>query len=297
MLVENQREIEYMYSKKYIRKYISDEISNDAELQTKMDLCIDLINDWAKQSYYQSKNDRIAQFMASKNIKEVVLDLFILVIPINKPTLFTSVVGEFTARLGISDKVAGATTAAEILAVTCNSDVFDIYKDNKYDSLQIVSNYELDQKVLTFIEQTKYLPPMICPPRIVKSNIDSGYLTHKDSMILGKGNLHSENICLDSINTFNQVALSLNVELLTKLSEKPSKPLTDPAKKEQWLNFVNDSYATYKMLIQMGNQFWLTHKVDKRGRTYAQGYHVTTQGNSFRKAVIEFHEKEIIEGI
>jgi len=36
----------------------------------------------------------------------------------------------------------------------------------------------------------------------------------------------------------------------------------------------------------------LTHKYDKRGRCYSQGYHVNPQGNDWNKAVIEFAEKE-----
>jgi DNA-directed RNA polymerase len=41
-----------------------------------------------------------------------------------------------------------------------------------------------------------------------------------------------------------------------------------------------------------GNRFWLTHKYDKRGRTYCQGYHVSYQGNDYNKACIEFADGE-----
>jgi DNA-directed RNA polymerase len=43
--------------------------------------------------------------------------------------------------------------------------------------------------------------------------------------------------------------------------------------------------------------FHLTHKVDKRGRIYSQGYHVNTQGAAFKKAMIELAKEELIEGV
>jgi len=45
-------------------------------------------------------------------------------------------------------------------------------------------------------------------------------------------------------------------------------------------------------LMAQGDRFWLTHKYDKRGRTYAQGYHVNPQGNDWNKACVEFANKE-----
>jgi DNA-directed RNA polymerase len=46
--------------------------------------------------------------------------------------------------------------------------------------------------------------------------------------------------------------------------------------------------------MMLGNEFYLTHRYDKRGRCYAQGYHVNPQGNDWNKAVIELAEKEVV---
>jgi DNA-directed RNA polymerase len=43
------------------------------------------------------------------------------------------------------------------------------------------------------------------------------------------------------------------------------------------------------------NEFYLTHKYDKRGRIYCQGYHVNYQGTPWNKAVIQFANEEIVE--
>ena len=49
-------------------------------------------------------------------------------------------------------------------------------------------------------------------------------------------------------------------------------------------------------MVQCGNKFYLNHKVDKRGRIYCSGYHITTQGTAFKKASIELAHEEIVTG-
>ena len=286
-----------MYSKKYIRKYLKDALLNSAELQAKVVDAVSLINDYASQSYYDSKNTRIADFMLNRDLAKTVEDIVLVTLRKQKPELYTSVVGEVASVIGMTDKGDGAKVAAELLAILVELDMYDLFRNTDRGSIYLVSAFELDEKIAKFIEQTMYLPPMICPPREIRTNHDSGYLTKRESMILGKGNFHTGNICLDSINKFNQVPLSLNVRLLKTFSEEPKREFTDPVKKEQWQTFVAKSYEVYRDLIQHGNEFWLTHRVDKRGRTYAQGYHCSTQGNSFRKAIVELSDKELITGV
>ena len=45
-------------------------------------------------------------------------------------------------------------------------------------------------------------------------------------------------------------------------------------------------------LMAQGNRFHLTYKYDKRGRTYAQGYHVNPQGSDWNKACVVFADAE-----
>jgi hypothetical protein len=293
-LINHQRIVEQTYSKRNINATVMEDILGDAELVQKIDNAVILVEDWMNQSYYQSKQDRLDE-LDRRDIRSIVEQIVVVTIQVIKPQLFTSVVGLVTCALGMTSKIDGTKTAAELLAIISDTDLFDIYKpDNKFDSLYLASNYQLDEVTQAFCQRTKYLPPMVVEPNVVSSNFDNAYLTEASAMILGEGTYHEDDICLDSINKFNQVALSLNEELLTSLSERPKRTFTDPEKKEQWVRFVKDSYDTYRDLIQVGNKMWLTHKIDKRGRTYAQGYHVSTQGNEFRKAIIEFHNKEII---
>ena len=51
------------------------------------------------------------------------------------------------------------------------------------------------------------------------------------------------------------------------------------------------------LMLNQGNRFYETHKVDKRGRLYSIGYHLNTQGSAFQKAMIELADEEIVEGV
>ena len=77
----------------------------------------------------------------------------------------------------------------------------------------------------------------------------------------------------------------------------PKKPLDTVEKLHQWGVFKADSYNRYLLIAGQGNRFWLTNKVDTRGRLYAQGYHISTQGSAFKKAMIEFADEEIVTGV
>ncbi|WP_370242883.1 hypothetical protein [Marisediminitalea sp.] len=293
-LNEYQKSIEAKHSKRHIKSVVLDSLMQCEAIRAKMSEATELVENWLQGDYYDSKNQRLAE-LANRDIDRIVQDIIVITSQVSEEELFTSVVGKVTSALNMSNKIDGTKTAAELLAVISDVELYDIFKDDKYDPLKLISNIELDSHVLEFIDQTQFLPPMVVPPKNVRKNYDFSYLTQKSSMITGKGICHDGDICLDSINKFNQVPLSLNVELLTTLSEQPKKEYTDQKVRNQWHTFVTDSYRVYKDLIQVGNEFWLTHKYDSRGRTYAQGYHVTTQGNKFRKAIVELAEQEVIE--
>ena len=138
---------------------------------------------------------------------------------------------------------------------------------------------------------------MVCEPNELTNNYSSGYLTHNDSLILGKGNHHEGDICLDVLNKQNQTALRLDTDFLSKVEEEPTFTLDTGEKIDMWHQFKVQSYQFYTLIAKQRNHFYLTHKVDKRGRIYAQGYHISSQGSSFKKASIELAKQELVEGI
>ena len=294
--ITRQISIEEQYSRKHIDSMIKAEIHADPIMMDKLNAGTLLVQQYMMQTYYDSKNRRIAQ-LVSLDIPNLVLDIFVGVAYCTKPELFTSITAMMAGRLKFSDKADAIKTVAEIMAVLCQTDAFDILKTDRMASLAIVSRIPLSATLIHYIDQSQYLPPMVCAPLEVTSNYTSGYLTHNDSLVLGKGNHHNGDLCLDVINLLNQIPLSLDTSLLSKLEEDPTFDLDTPEKRQHWDAFKRQSYEFYLMLAQYGNRFYLTHKVDKRGRIYAQGYHINTQGTAFKKAMVELAETEVITGV
>jgi hypothetical protein len=292
----NQQMNEERYNRKHIDGYIRTAIQENPDTQAKIQMGVELLDQYINGQYYASKMKRVAQ-LQGMNLETLVTDIFVGIAYHLKEELFTSVTAQMAGRLRFNDKAEAITTVAEIVAVLCRTDAFDILKASKSSSLVVVSRLRLTDQLVDFIQQSQYLPPMVCPPLELQGNFDSGYLTHKDSLILGNGNHHDGDICLDTLNIMNSVALSLDLEYLSKVEETPTFALDTQDKVDMWKGFKKQSYRFYSLIAQQGNVFWLTHKVDKRGRAYAQGYHISTQGTAFKKASIELAKQEYVTGV
>lgn len=168
---------------------------------------------------------------------------------------------------------------------------------------QFVIRYDIDEHAMSLIRQYQYMPPMIVPPLTVKDNRGSGYITIRTDSLILKNNHHDGDICLDSINKFNNIPLSININVVKSIRNqwknidkpKAGESLEDYGKRvKAFERYEKDSFFTIALMEQYGNRFWLTHKVDKRGRTYSQGYHINPQGNCWNKACVEFADKELV---
>ena len=138
---------------------------------------------------------------------------------------------------------------------------------------------------------------MVCEPLNLENNYSSGYLSHTDSLILGNGNHHDGDICLDVLNLVNKVPMRLDIDFLKTVTEEPTFELDTAEKVHQWAQFKKQSTELYVLMAEQGNEFYFTNKVDKRGRIYAQGYHITTQGTAFKKASLELAKEELVGGV
>ena len=317
--IDRQEAIEKQYNRKHIDHKIREELALNEFTQRKIAEGVSLLQEWLDGEYYESKMRRLAQ-VKQLDLEELVTELLVGVAYFQEEELYTSGTAQLSSRLGWDDKTASILTVAEILAVLCMTDAFDITKAHAMASLGLVSKMPLSDALKHFINNSRYLPPMVCPPIELRHNRDSGYLTHKDSLILGSGNHHDGDICLDVLNLLNQVPLKLDTKFLSSLEEDPNTEFTvewameKAMKKGQTISkatsmervreaidnfwkFKAQSYDFYLLMVNHDNRFHLTHKVDKRGRAYAQGYHITTQGTSFKKAMVELYEEEIVEGV
>lgn len=294
--IMQQEAIESRYNRKLIDGYIADAVNNIPEIQTMISKGVGFIKEWMDGDYHASKKARIAQ-LAILDLHKLVTDMVIGLAYVIRPELFTSVTAQLAGRLGFDDKRDAILTVAELLTILACADVCDISKEDKMASLMVVSRLPLPSEILHFIDESEYLPPMVCKPLELRSNYDSGYLGHRDSLILGNGNHHNGDICLDVLNTINSVALTLNTDFLLNVEEEPTFEIETTEQSKMWERFKAQSERFYLVMHNAGNKFYLTHKVDKRGRVYAQGYHISTQGSAYKKAMVDLYKQEVVIGV
>lgn len=298
MLPEDvQKANEYRFARHHIDGYVRKYITECEVFQEPLEKGVELLTDWANQEFsYESKRVRVAA-LKSMDLKEIVLEVVVASVYCRTRELYSSFCAKMAGILGFDDKLESVKTVAEIAAVVTDSGFYDINKNTKFDSLHIISNVQLPPKLEEYIKNATYLPPLVCKPKALTHNRDTPYLTIEDgSRILNKGH-HSDDICLDVINIKNAVPLSLDTEFLCLVEEEPNSELDTPEKLKNWMDMKVQSYEFYELMVKQGNKFYLDHKADKRGRLYACGYHISTQGAPIKKAMVELYNKEVITDI
>lgn len=294
--VVRQEMIELRYNRKHIDKKIKDVIVNTPEYADMVEHGVELLEDWLKQDFYESKNARLEE-VREMDLKEVVTEVLIGLSYFTKEQLYVNAASQISFRLGFNDRVVAVKTTAEIIAVLYGTYAFDLIKESRLASIKIKSLITLPDSLIEFMERSSYLPPMVCEPLEITHNYSSGYLTHNDSVITGSGNHHDGNVCLDVINKVNKVAMTLNVEFLKLIEEENNSELVTQDQVDNWEIFVQQSKEFEIMMIQNGNRIYFNHKVDTRGRIYCQGYHINYQGTAFKKACLDFADQEEVTGV
>ena len=291
--------IEEKYSRTNIREKVLKDIG--VGLAVPIIKCVELLTDYIHKSlgddYYMSKKARVHHLLTCDiGVHGIITELCILILPMQAPNPIQGVVGQLGALLDYDDVFDGIKTASEIVALCAMSDLFDVIpaRNSETGSIMVKSNYRLEDSTLNYISRTKYLPPMICPPKTITSNSTCGYLTLNESVILGKGNHHNEKQALDVLNLLNQTELAIDTYMV-QFIEESKKPLDTAEKLISHTRMANESTEVYQDLIDQGNKFWLTWKFDKRGRINSQGYHVNIQSTSYKKSVINLHKKVLIQ--
>jgi len=191
---------------------------------------------------------------------------------------------------------------------------FQACADMLYTSIEhsLIDYSELGQQAILIHEISKetqrelviyqYPLPMLTDPAIVTNNRENGYYSVKNSIILKSNNHHDEDVCLDHINRANSIKLTINIETMRMVKNK-WKDLDHKKSDESFEDykqrvaafekFDTDARDVIDHLLIHGNRFNLTTKVDKRGRSYCQGYHISYQGNEWSRAIIEFSHQEV----
>jgi hypothetical protein len=191
------------------------------------------------------------------------------------------------------------TTTDELLRA-CEADLIDWNPTTR----QFILKFDISEDIQKDLDCYQYPLPMVVPPQVLKTNEDTGYYTSKNSVIL-KDNHHEYDVCLDHLNRMNQTKLKLNMKVALTIKNQwrnLDKPKPDEERSEYLKRvkaFEKYDRTTHDVLDHLGlsneGECYLTHKYDKRGRTYCQGYHVNYQGATWNKAVVEFANQEVVE--
>ena len=311
-----QEYIEQSHTKKASREYVLELMRADPSCLNMIGDGIELIEAWAAEpATYKSKQER-KDTVNLLNLKDIVEKLFTDVLLIRSSATLASMASRLGQTLGFADNRQGITLAAEILAVLMPVGLYVIQPLRKNGQWHVIPTIELSPEERMIAERGMYVPPSIEKPRTVRSNRDSGYKYLKGtSLILGGPHHHHEgNICLDVINTQNKIPLSLDFEFIDNVTEERKTPIQEIAKnmreegktaheiklaieQEQlnWQMHQLQSNYLYDLMDATGNQFYITNKVDKRGRLYAQGHHINPMGSSYKKSAVNLARTEKIE--
>ena len=163
-----------------------------------------------------------------------------------------------------------------------------------------VVKFTISADVQEELDRFQFPLPMVTLPALVKTNRDTGYYTSSGSIILKK-NHHEDDVCLDHINRMNRLKLTINQDVVTLVKNqwrnldkaKDGETREDFEKRKRaFEKYDRTSRDVIKLIQQEGEHFHLTHKYDKRGRTYCQGYHINYQGAPWNKAVVHFADAE-----
>lgn len=229
-------------------------------------------------------------------LPEFGLDLLVQMV-LHKRTTLPILVG--ILRSHFEPLVNASQLAADMLLKCAEADLVDWSETLE----KFIIKFDISKDVQEEINRYQYPLPMVIPPAEVTCNRETGYLTSRGSIILKK-NHHNDDVCLDHINRMNSIRFTIDDDTAF-LIENQWRHLDRPKDGESYADYQKRQKAFEKYdttskevigkILSLGNEFYLTHKYDKRGRTYCQGYHVTYMGNAWNKAVIELADKELVE--
>lgn len=265
MDMENQIELERLYNKNQLMQRIRQEF-NEPEM---------------------------IEYIIAKNIpKNFALD-FLSQLVVHKRASVSTLVGILHHHF--EDLEDSLQACADEIYKAIDADLAD------FDGIrgQIVMRLDVPVEVHAELDRFQYPLPLVVEPRALINNRDTGYYTSHGSVIL-KNNHHEDDVCLDHLNRLNKTRYAINPDVVRAVGllwGKPSKK-EDETSDEYWdkvsayQKFVSVSKDVIEHLLLMSDTFYITHKYDKRGRTYTQGYHVNPQGHDWNKASVEFADKE-----
>ena len=189
-----------------------------------------------------------------------------------------------------------AQATADMLMLCVAVDLFD-YNPNLG---QFIVIFEVSDDVQEELNRYQFPLPMVVPPRPVLRNNETGYFMSSGSVMLNQ-NPGEDDLCLDHINRMNAIRFAIKMETAEMVQnswsdldrQKEGETKKDFEKRQRaFQKYDQAARDVMAQLTSIANVHHVTHRYDKRGRTYCMGYHVNYQGTEWNKAVVQLADKE-----
>lgn len=312
-LLDTQLQVEKAFSRKGIKAAVMQYMDTIPEVEVVINQGVELLRMWcAAESSYESKKIR-KDHISQMDLKELTTDIFCRIAALGTETTLNNLASQLAPSLGFDDTRTGIQACAEIIAVLCDTNFYNLVKYHINSSVYVKSNFSLPDELQAYVERACYLPPLIVKPKTLTDNRSSGYLTVKgESLILGgSNNHHNDPIALDVLNLMNRYRLTLNEWVLDNVVEEPTSDLNTvedahlltevelrravQQQHRNWNKHLEQSAYFYTHVRLNSNKMFITNKYDKRGRIYSCGYHISPQGASYKKAIVDLYDKSVVE--
>lgn len=285
--------------KDYSRKAVLAEIKMEIEgADNLISLLSDRIFKW-KDSYlagkigkrYESK-DNLVNKIETEIADELAISIIFTTLMMKENSI-QSYIGHFASQihLDIADSYNKTKLAAWIIG-GLNNTIFEINTPRlgSMETYTIVPKISISNELSSKLARTFFLPPSDETLLDWTNKYNGGYDFDKSYAILGdKFNAHDKPIDLKTLNILQDVKYKLTDTALTP--ELPDEEWGDEALEA----FKLAQIQARKVLAEYKDkEFRFVWQFDKRGRVYCRGYDISTQGNSYRKACLQFAKKETV---
>ena len=262
-------------------QWLRDYLDNLPEDFSPLEEAIDRLSIYANSVYsYESKNKRLREWSPDRfHLYNFATKVFMGCLLHPEGMTYQAMIGYVSGQIKCDAVIDRAKCAAEAIAVIYRSELIKITKISD-STMMITTEYELGDDIPML---DKHVPKFV-KPGLLQSN----------SILGNRFKQHTANTCNDHINRMNSVRLSLDTRLLSTNLEQPSTTIDSVDEQVQWDTFKRHSGEMYNRTIAHGNTFYLKHAYDTRGRCYCEGYYINYQGSSFKKAIVQLADKEVV---
>jgi len=228
---------------------------------------------------YQSKNDRLMEWSPEEEaLYDVAYHIYAMALLHPSGITYQALIGAIANHVNCASTLDRAKTAAEMIALAYQCELIVITKTSE-NNMVITTDHELEVEIPRFIQHM----PLFERPEPVTSRILGSRLKQ-----------HEGDVCNEHIDRMNAIPLALELRVIDTLPETTKNAHETVEQEQAWNAFVENSSSVYGLIRKQGNRFHLSHSHDTRGRCYASGYCVGYQGSSYKKAIVQLADKEVI---